>query len=174
MSPVGSDPGPDGEPPCPAPPVARRRVLELDGHRCEELLRTASVGRIAFTTTAGPHIYPVSLHYDDHAVVFRTSSTTLLARLAVPQSVAVLVDDLDPELRSGWTVLLRGRSHAIREPAELIRLWAEDSLQPWVAGVRTLFIAVSAEHLSGRLLIQDPGPGPGSGERPVGPRSPRR
>jgi uncharacterized protein len=65
------------------------------------------------------------------AVYFRTLPDGLLAELAEPTSVALAVDELEQQTRSGWSIVLHGQSSAVREPEELADLWASDSLLPW-------------------------------------------
>jgi uncharacterized protein len=62
------------------------------------------------------------------------------------------VDELDQQYRSGWSVVLYGRTSAVDEPDELADLWASDSLVPWAAGNRTLFIRIRPERVSGRVV----------------------
>lgn len=130
-----------------------RRVVPVDYHRCEELLRNYSVGFVALVAGDGPHVYPVSYRYHDHGVVFRTAVHSILGRLAVGQPSAVQVADLDVSSRTGWSVLVRGRSQMITEPAELVAMWSADGLQPWTDGLRTVFIKIPATQLSGRVVV---------------------
>jgi Pyridoxamine 5'-phosphate oxidase len=67
------------------------------------------------------------------AVYFRTLPDGLLAELAEPTSVALAVDELDQQTRSGWSIVLHGQSSAVRKPEELADLWASDS---WCPGIR--------------------------------------
>lgn len=78
-----------------------RRVVPVDYHRCEALLRNYLVGFVALVAPDGPHVYPVSYRYHDHGVVFRTAAHSILGRLAVGQPAAVQVADLDVSSRSG-------------------------------------------------------------------------
>lgn len=130
-----------------------RRVVTVDYHRCEDLLRTGSVAYVALAAPDGPHVYPVSYRYHDHGVVFRTSTHSILGRLAIGQPAAVQVTDLDATSRSGWSVLVRGRSQMITDPAQLVALWSADELQPWVDGYRAVFIKIPATQLSGRDFV---------------------
>jgi uncharacterized protein len=76
----------------------------------------------------------------------------ILAELAQPTSVALEVDELDQQTRSGWSIVLHGRTSAVREPEELADLWASDALVPWASGNRTLFIRIRPERVAGRVV----------------------
>ena len=66
--------------------------------------------------------------------------------------MAFEVDELDQRSRSGWSIVLHGRSSAVSEPDALADLWASDSLVPWAVGNRTLFIRIRLERVSGRVV----------------------
>ena len=82
----------------------------------------------------------------------RTLPDGLLAELAQPTSVALEVDELDQQTRSGWSIVLHGHTSAVREPDELADLWASDSPVPWVSGMRTLFIRIRPDTVAGRIV----------------------
>ena len=52
----------------------------------------------------------------------------------------------------GWSIVIYGRTSAVSEPDELDDLWASDSLVPWTAANRTLFIRIAPERVSGRVV----------------------
>ena len=83
---------------------------------------------------------------------FRTAPDSILAELAQPTSVALEVDELDQQNRSGWSIVMHGRTSAVSEPDALDDLWASDSLVPWASGNRTLFIRIRPERVSGRVV----------------------
>jgi nitroimidazol reductase NimA-like FMN-containing flavoprotein (pyridoxamine 5'-phosphate oxidase superfamily) len=83
---------------------------------------------------------------------FRTAPDSILAELARPTSVALEVDELDQQTRSGWSIVLHGRTSAVSEPEALADLWASDFLVPWAVGNRTLFIRIVPERVSGRIV----------------------
>lgn len=120
--------------------------------RCHELLRTRDIARVAWQAVDGLQILPVTYAWYQDAVVFRTSPYGVLSELIQPTEVAVEIDDLHQEQRSGWSVVVRGRAEAIAEPRELVQLWTVDGLVPWAPGVRNLFIRVQPQQISGRQL----------------------
>ena len=111
----------------------------------------ARVGRLAI---AGPRpvILPVNYVVDKGEIVFRTAPGTKLSAAAKDNFVAFEVDDVKPELRSGWSVLVRGQSHEIRDPTERERL-SKLPLKSWAAGDKDHFVRISNAIVSGRRLV---------------------
>jgi uncharacterized protein len=62
------------------------------------------------------------------------------------------VDELDQQNRSGWSIVMHGRTSAVSEPDALEDLWASDSLVPWASGNRTLFIRIRPDRVTGRIV----------------------
>jgi hypothetical protein len=83
---------------------------------------------------------------------FRTAPDSTLAELAQPTSVALEVDELDQQNRSGWAIVMHGCTSAVSQPDALADLWASDSLVPWATGSRTLFIRIRPERVAGRVV----------------------
>ncbi len=137
---------PPGTPALPPP----QRVLSVE--RCRQLLAEHHIGRVAWSGADGLQLLPVSYALHHGAVVFRTSPYGVLSELVRPVEVIFEVDDLDAELRTGWSVVVTGRAQAVAEPRDLVELWTVDGLTPWAAGVRTLFIEVTPRQISGRLF----------------------
>ena len=131
------------------------RFTELNPDRCLELLGSHTVGRIAWQSADGPQILPVTYAYFQGAVVFRTSPYGVLSELIRPTNVAFEVDELDQQLRTGWSVVVRGRAQAVAEPQELTDLWSIKGLVPWASGIRGLFIRITPTRISGRTVSGD-------------------
>jgi len=66
--------------------------------------------------------------------------------------VAFEVDEFDVATRTGWSVLVSGWAKAATDPDALARLWEKDDPIPWATGIRSLFITISTDHLSGRMI----------------------
>jgi hypothetical protein len=62
------------------------------------------------------------------------------------------VDDLDQTLRTGWSVVVHGRTAALAEPVTLGRASTVDVPTPWAPGGRDLFIQITPTRISGRTL----------------------
>lgn len=136
-------------------PARTRRFVELTQSRCTELLASKHVGRLAWQSAEGLQILPVSYAYHRGAVVFRTSPYGALSQLVQPTEVAIEVDELDETLRTGWSLVVHGRTAPIADPAGLVQAWTIDGVTPWASGVRNLFLQVVPSRISGRTLQTD-------------------
>ena len=125
---------------------------ELEHARCLELLAQSPIGRVAWCGPDGPEIVPVTIGLHDGAVVFRTAAYSALARAADGSVLAVEVDDFDATTRTGWSVVVVGPARSVTEPEELVELWHRDGPEPWAPGVRTLFMRVAAQRVTGREI----------------------
>jgi hypothetical protein len=63
-----------------------------------------------------PQILPITYGMDRGSVYFRALPDCLLAELVEPTSVALEVDELNQQTRSGWNIVLHGHRSAVREP----------------------------------------------------------
>jgi uncharacterized protein len=124
------------------------QVLTRD--QCRELLAEHHVGRVAWTAADGLQLLPVSYAFTQGSVFFRTSPYGVLSELVRPSEVIFEIDELDPDTRTGWSVVVVGRAQAVAEPRDLIHLWTVDGIQPWAPGIRTLFIEVTPRQITGR------------------------
>jgi uncharacterized protein len=129
-----------------------RRFEPIGRQQCLDLMESHHLGRIAWQAADLPQILPITYAMHQGSVYFRTLPDGLLAELAKPTSVALEVDELDQQTRSGWSIVLHGHTSAVREPDELADLWASDSLVPWASGNRTLFIRVRPDTVAGRIV----------------------
>ncbi len=125
---------------------------EISRVRCEELLASRTVGRVAWNSADGPQLLPVTYAMFKGQVVFRTSPYGVLSQLVRPCKVVFEVDELDHSAATGWSVLVHGTAHGVGDPPELVELWTVDGLIPWAAGVRNLFIAIAPRTISGRTV----------------------
>lgn len=125
------------------------RLAELTPYDCWALLEGVRIGRVAWSRPEGPAVVPVNLALLDGALWLRTTPDSALVRQGVGGPVAIEVDQIDLEARSGWSVLVLG-------PAELVA--GEDVpehlhvLEVWPSGVRPAFVRVSPTQLTGRRL----------------------
>lgn len=132
-----------------------RPSVELSREECRELLRTRSVGRIAFHAGHGLRILPVNYVVHEDRVVFRTAAHGVIARSIRVADVAFEVDELDDQLRAGWSVLAVGRCERVTDPDQLATIAQAQSPTPWAAGERELHFAITWAGLSGRRLVTD-------------------
>ena len=120
--------------------------------RCQELLESQSVGRIAWQAADGPQILPVTYAWHNGMIIFRTSPYGVLSELIRPTAVAMEIDELDQVHRRGWSVVVQGLAQGVAEPDQLVRMWTEGSVVPWAAGVRNVFIQITPHKLTGRVV----------------------
>ena len=107
----------------------------LDRDECLRLLATATIGRVAITVGALPVVLPVNFRLVDERVVFRTSVGTKLDAATQNAIVAFEVDDIDPLLHSGWSVVTVGQAREVTDP-ELVEL-ASANIPRWARSERT-------------------------------------
>jgi transcriptional regulator with XRE-family HTH domain len=125
-------------------------LVDLTTAQCLEHLAAGGIGRIVFSTGSGPVALPVNFIFAGGAVIFRTSDD-MTGHLA--GDLAFEVDHIDEEMRSGWSVLVRGRARLIEEPAE--RVAADQlGLDPWAGGARLNLIGIAPVELTGRVIVQ--------------------
>ncbi|HUH08612.1 MAG TPA: pyridoxamine 5'-phosphate oxidase family protein [Egibacteraceae bacterium] len=126
-------------------------VLEaLSVDECLQLLATRSVGRIAFAHDGDPQIFPVNYQLHEGAIVFRTDYGGLLD--AIHLSIAAFeVDAIDPEYRTGWSVVVHGRAEEVWKPAELVPLRTLN-LRPWAPGARDHYVRIFPRSITGRRI----------------------
>lgn len=131
--------------------VDRRGLLTVDRDECLELLGRAGVGRVGLTVDALPAILPVNFSLLDGDVVFRTGWGSKLRAAADGQVVCFEVDGFDPADRTGWSVLVIGRSEVLRDRDRVARARAL-ALEPWAPAPRDHFVLVRTEMISGRRI----------------------
>ncbi|HET6560831.1 MAG TPA: pyridoxamine 5'-phosphate oxidase family protein [Marmoricola sp.] len=127
-------------------------LVELTVDECLALLRRKPVGRVAMVTPAGLRILPVSYSVVDERIVFRTLPYGEIANNVADAEVAFEVDDLDEELRHGWSVMAAGPCHRIEDPDEVHLVHATADPQPWVDGQRNLYFRIDWTTLTGRQV----------------------
>jgi nitroimidazol reductase NimA-like FMN-containing flavoprotein (pyridoxamine 5'-phosphate oxidase superfamily) len=127
-------------------------IHELGVEECLELLAASTIGRVAWCGPDGPQVAPMTIGMHEGTVVFRTVAYSALARAVRGATVAVEVDEIDHETRTGWSVVAVGRADTVAEPTELAELWQRGGPEPWAPGVRTLFVRVVPHRVTGRRI----------------------
>ncbi len=126
------------------------QLVGLSTEQCFDLLATQDVGRVVFCDDHGPLALPVNFVVQDRTVLVRTEPRNTLARhLGESATCAFEVDQIDPALRSGWSVLVRGSASTVRHlsPDPHAR-WPG----PWAAGERHLLLRITPDEVSGRRI----------------------
>lgn len=130
----------------------RQRLEVLDREQCVDLLLTVRVGRLVFTEDGLPAVQPVNFRMYQGNVVIRVAGGEKLRAATGESVVAFQADELDTDLRTGWSVTVVGHTSLITDVDELVNLsgiW----LRPWVDGRREHFIRIQAEKVTGRRLL---------------------
>jgi nitroimidazol reductase NimA-like FMN-containing flavoprotein (pyridoxamine 5'-phosphate oxidase superfamily) len=125
---------------------------ELDRDVCIDLLRATGVGRIAFVLDGYPVLFPVNYRLIEDGEVVRLLLQTRAGNVidSADERVGIQIDGTDSDHGSGWSVLVRGRMHHLRDPA-LAEL--RDRLEPtsWVRD-HDAWITIDAVEITGRRL----------------------
>ena len=125
---------------------------ELRYRDCVDLLTRTRLGRCAFCTPQGPVIVPVNHVVHDDAVIIRTSPYSQLGLLGSSGRLAYEVDGYDPIGRSGWSVVASGPCQRVDNQAEQEFLHAFHDPEPWARGMRTLYLRLRWDQLTGRRI----------------------
>jgi nitroimidazol reductase NimA-like FMN-containing flavoprotein (pyridoxamine 5'-phosphate oxidase superfamily) len=132
--------------------MAPQQLLDiLDRKQSLELLQTVQVGRLVFTEHALPAVQPVNFRLWKGDVVIRVVGRWKVAAAARPIVVAFQADELDLDLRAGWSVTVVGHAQLITDVDDLVKL-SGIFLQPWVDGRRDYFVRIRTEKVTGRRL----------------------
>ncbi|MBY0286107.1 pyridoxamine 5'-phosphate oxidase family protein [Mycolicibacterium tusciae] len=121
----------------------------LNRRQCLDLLQDVRVGRLIFTEDALPAVQPVNFRIWRDDVVIRVAGGAKLAAASDNLVVAFEADELDPDLRSGWSVTVVGHAQPITAVDDLVEI-AGTFVQPWVQGRRDHFIRIRTEKITGR------------------------
>ncbi len=139
--------------------VAPDQSIEvLSPDECDVLLRSRDLGRIAFNVEGQPEVFPINYAMEGRIVVFRTSPGTKLD--FVPKArVAFEVDDWDPKLCIGWSVVVKGLAEDVTRnlgrTAEHIR---RAPVHPVAPGEQGHWLAIQPSEVSGRRFHVRAGP----------------
>ena len=83
-------------------------VLSRD--ECEELLAQNEIGRLGFDDNGVTVILPVNYTFVAGSVLFRTAPGSKLELAAKGGRASFEIDDWDTGIRSGWSVLVKGKA----------------------------------------------------------------
>ena len=133
-----------------------RNGLEvLSPEECLRLLAASRVGRVVVNDRALPAAFPVNFAVLDDDVVFLTTAGSKLEAAEEEEVMAFEADEIEPALRSGWSVLVQGLASVITDPDELrrARLLA---LESWTPGGQGQYVRITSELISGRRILPRP------------------
>jgi len=122
--------------------------------QCLALLRSRSLGRLAYIDAGTPTVVPVNHLVDGTVIVLRTFAGGKLDAALVDAPVAFQLDDHDPVRGSGWSVLVRGRASLVDDDERIARYDAD--LDSWamedVPSAAMTWIRILPDEISGRRL----------------------
>ena len=121
----------------------------LNRRQCLDLLQDVRVGRLVFTEDALPAVQPVNFRLWRDDVVIRVAGGAKLAAATDKRVVAFEADELDPDLRTGWSVTVLGHAQELTEVDELVEV-AGTFVEPWAEGRRDHFVRIRSEKITGR------------------------
>jgi nitroimidazol reductase NimA-like FMN-containing flavoprotein (pyridoxamine 5'-phosphate oxidase superfamily) len=124
---------------------------KLMSAECRRLVAPGGVGRIAFCAASGPVIVPVNYAMVADTVVIRTGEGSLIDGHA-DGPVAFEVDHIDDALCQGWSVLVRGRAHRVRQAGELRHVREQAAVWPWPGGDRDVYLRIVPDRITGRRI----------------------
>lgn len=122
----------------------------LDQDRCLELLATATIGRLAWCDGGRILVLPVNFVLDGSDVILRSAAGAKLAAARSGQHFAFEVDDVEPALHTGWSVVLTGRGELVTEEAAAGRL--AQMVHPWSRRERPSVVRIRTEQITGRRV----------------------
>jgi hypothetical protein len=129
-----------------------RELHAISEEDCFALLGSQDLGRLAVVRDGQPEIFPVNYALDGRTVVIRTQPGVKLSYASLAR-VAFEAEDIDPERREGWVVVVKGEGEDI---TDAIDPWSEHAraraVRPWVSGVHECHIAIARPVVSGRRL----------------------
>ena len=139
-------------------PAATRPVLEpLDEAECLRLISPGGIGRLAYTGRFGLTVFPVNYKLHDGSIMFRTSQDSptdedLRTGIAHAEyQVAFEIDQINPETRDGWSVLIHGPAHHMASDSERAAVEAS-GVTPWPRGTHEHAIRITPTMITGRRL----------------------
>jgi uncharacterized protein len=137
-------------------PAEAEPVTGIEPSACMALLGQAGIGRVAVSIAAVPAVFPVRYAVLDGDVVFSTSRGTSLDAALRNAVVAFEVDDLGPEDRAGWSVLLVGLADEITDAGRRARAHGLTRAAP-SGPTSDRVMAIHPELISGhRVVVKSP------------------
>jgi nitroimidazol reductase NimA-like FMN-containing flavoprotein (pyridoxamine 5'-phosphate oxidase superfamily) len=116
------------------------------------MLSRSLIGRIGITSSGEPLILPVLFAYVEGAVVFRTAPGEKLDAVWINALAAFEIDDWDVSTRTGWSVLVRGRTETVHDESEVAQLESA-GLASWVpAAQHTSWVRIRPSTITGRRI----------------------
>ncbi len=117
----------------------------------ERMLSVRSIGRIAIVIAGEPLILPVLFLYAQGTIVFRTAPGEKLDAVWQNAVAAFEIDGWDALTRTGWSVLVRGRTETVYQREQVAAL-KELGLESWVPSPPTTWVRIRPSVITGRRI----------------------
>ena len=126
---------------------------ELPFDDCVVLLAASVIGRLGVVVDGVPEIFPVNHAVDPvtGCIVFPTNNRTKLQAALHWPKVSFEVDGLEPDGRSGWSVMVIGHAELVDELGEQVRA-AANRFVLWGTGPSTVWVRIVPERITGRRI----------------------
>lgn len=138
----------------PSYPLDRSGMQVLPVQECLDRLAAAPIGRIAFVQNGEPVILPVNHGVHGTSVVFRSPIGSKLFAADRGQPVSFESDFADPELETGWSVVIRGVAEIVDDPVEIAQL-DKLGIQAWAIKSPTDWVRIRSYEVSGRQVAPE-------------------
>lgn len=139
--------------------AAEPTIDDLSEADCLELVAGQEIGRIAFTSRYGITVLPVNYRLHEGSIVFRTGQGSLVdedlrtGSAHADFQVAFEVDEISPDTREGWSVLILGPAHHMSSDTER-EAAAGSGVTSWAGGPKEQFMRVTPTRITGRRIRQ--------------------
>ena len=143
-------------------PEADRGFATLSEPACWELLPDSGIGRLAWAAPDGRIlVIPINYGRDGRTVIVRTGDAEFRHAARAGTRFAFQVEDLEPGLRSGWTLLFDGTFSEVVEDdlADRIARLVDPSLReprPYVLLLTTTRVTGRSLHTAGDVQLVEP------------------
>ena len=121
--------------------------------QCRTHLKAGGVGRVIFRASRGPVAHPVNFRFSNGEVLFNTTVKTA-NELESQGTVGFEFDRIDDVFSEGWSVIVTGSARLVDHPDDLVE-HAAHGLVPWAGGARVAVVAITADEVTGRVIVHD-------------------
>ena len=129
---------------------ARSGLEVLERSDCLRLLAAGEVGRIGVLEGGEPLVLPVNYAVDGDDIVIRSNEGSKV-NAARGGPACFEIDGVDPDRRTGWSVVVRGRLEVVTDLDAVRRDRISDLADPWI-GSRSHLLRLRSEIISGRRV----------------------
>lgn len=126
-------------------------VQHLGDDECWQLLAATNIGRIGVLVDSAPEVYPMNYAVMGRSVLFRTDEGNKLRGLERSPSVCFEIDDMNADLHTGWSVLVKGTAVELTAPDDLERASALP-LELWSIGNKSHWFIIDPSEVTGRRI----------------------